>query len=258
MDFIVNVFNIVLYRPLFNLLILLYQYLPGHDFGVAVVFLTILIKFLLYPLGNSAIRSQKALTGIQPKVKEIQEKYKDNKEEQARLIMELYKKEKINPFSGFLPLLIQFPILIALYRVFWKGLQPQQFSSLLYGFVPHIDSINASFLGIIDLSHSWFLEVDGIRHYLWPNIILIILVGIAQFFQTKMNAPKIKTNKKQSFDFSSQMQKQMQYFFPFFTILILLKLPLAIGLYWLATTLFTIIQQYFIFKPRRESKLPTG
>lgn len=248
MDFIVNVFNIVLYRPLFNLLILLYQYLPGRDFGVAVVFLTILIKFLLYPLGNSAIKSQKALTGIQPKVKEIQEKYKDNKEEQARLIMELYKKEKINPFSGFLPLLIQFPILIALYRVFWKGLQPQQFSSLLYGFVPHVDSINASFLGIIDLSHSWVLEVDGVRHYLWPNIILIILVGITQFFQTRMNAPRIKTNKKQSFDFSSQMQKQMQYFFPFFTILILLKLPLAIGLYWLTTTLFTIIQQYCIFR----------
>ena len=214
-----NAFNIILYRPLLNILILLYKYLPGHDFGVAVIILTILIKLLLYPLGNKAIKSQKALLTLQPKIKEIQEKYKDNKEEQAKALMALYKKEKISPFSGFLPLLIQLPVLIALYRVFWHGLQPEA------------GIINPTFFGIINLSQ--------------PNIIMALLAGIFQFIQTKMSIPKQK-NRKQDSGLADQMQKQMQYFMPAFMVIILLRLPSAIGLYWITTTLFTIIQQYFI------------
>ena len=122
MDLLISIFNTFLYRPLFNVLILFYQYVPGHDFGLAVIILTILIKLIFYPLGIKAIKSQKELSGLQPKIKEIQEKYKDNKEQQTKEVMALYKKERINPFSGCLPLLIQLPVLLALYRVFWRGL----------------------------------------------------------------------------------------------------------------------------------------
>jgi len=231
------IFNTILYQPLFNGLVLLYNYLPGNDFGVAVIVLTILIKTLLYPLGAKAIKSQKALSGLQPKIKEIQEKYKDDKEKQAKEIMALYKKEKINPFSGLLPLLIQLPILIALFlvfRTFEGGLADSEFEKL-YTFVsPPI--IDTKFLGIIDL--------------IKPSMFLAFLAGVFQFFQTKMISPKTRTNKKQAPNFSDQMQKQMQYFFPVFTILILLRLPAAIGLYWIATALFTIIQQYVILKKK--------
>ena len=110
MSFLINIFNTILYRPLFNFLVLLYKHIPGHDFGLAIIILTVSIILLLYPLGTRAIKSQKDLSEIQPQVKEIQEKYKDNKEEQMREIMGLYKKAKVSPFSGFLLLLIQLPI----------------------------------------------------------------------------------------------------------------------------------------------------
>lgn len=232
-----TIFKTILYQPLFNFLILLYQYLPGHDFGAAVIVLTVSIKILLYPLGAQTIKSQKALSGIQPKIKEIQEKYKDNKERQTKEILELYKKEKINPFSGFLPLLIQVPILIALFwvlRMFTDGLSPTELENL-YPFVSY-PTLNTKFLGMIDLVK--------------PSIYIALLAGILQFFQTKMVSLKSGTNKKQTSNFSDQMQKQMQYFFPVFTVLILLRLPSAIGLYWLTTTLFTIVQQYVILRKK--------
>jgi len=233
MDFLITAFNTILYRPLFNALVLLYEYLPGKDFGAAIIVLTALIRILLFPFGRKALKSQKALSELQPKVKEIQEKFKDDKEKQTKEIMELYKREKINPFSGCLPLLIQFPILIALYRVFWRGLQKEQLV-FLYGFVSAPEIINSMFFGLIDLSQ--------------PNIVLAILAGVFQFIQTKMLTPKTKKNSAGGAGFSDAMQKQMQYLFPILTVIILLRLPSALGLYWLATTLFTIAQQYFLFK----------
>ncbi|GAI32145.1 unnamed protein product [marine sediment metagenome] len=151
--------------------------------------------------------------------------------------MGLYKREKINPFSGCLPLLIQLPVLLALYRVFWHGLQPEQMS-LLYNFVPLPGAIDPTFFGIVNLAQ--------------PNIIMAILAGILQFIQTKMLTPKQKADKKQDSNFANQMQKQMQYFMPVFMVLILFRLPSAIGLYWLTTTLFTIVQQYVILRKKND------
>ncbi len=233
MDLFINAFNVILYQPLFNALILLYSYLPGHDFGVAVIVLTILIKFILYPLGSKGIKSQKALQELQPKIKAIQEKYKGDKEQQTRAVMEFYKQEKINPLSGCLPLLVQLPILIALFRVFWQGFGEERLG-FLYGFVPYPGQIDTTFLGIVNLAEA--------------SIVLAVVTGIAQFFQTKMVTPRQKKKSGGPPDFSSMMQKQMLYFFPIFTVFILWRLPSAIGLYWLVTTLFTIGQQYLTLK----------
>lgn len=238
MNLFISAFNTILYQPLFNVLVLLYQYLPGRDFGMAVIVLTILIKVLFYPLGNKAIRSQKVLQDAQPKIQEIQKRYKDDKEKQMKETIEFYKKEKINPFSGCLPLLIQLPILIALYQVFWKGLQPEQMN-YLYSFVANPGLIDPHFLGIINLQK--------------PNVVLAFLAGISQFVQSKMTLPKTPHQKfgggqAQKTGLQGLFQKQMLYFFPFFTVLILWNLPSAIGLYWLVTTIFSIIQQHFAFK----------
>ena len=233
----ISFFNIVLYQPLFNALVFLYQYLPGNDFGVAVIVLTILIRLVLYPLGTKGIRAQKALSVLQPKMKEIQTKFKHDREKQSRAMMDLYKKEKINPLSGCLPLLIQLPIIIALYRVFWKGLQPEQLA-YLYSFVPSPGVIDSTFLGMIDLAV--------------PCIALAFLAGILQFFQAKTMTPHLSASTPKGEgsmgQFSNMMQKQMLYFFPVFTVLILWRLPSAIGLYWIVFTLFAIIQQHFTLK----------
>ena len=243
MELFINAFNTILYHPLFNSLVLLYQYLPGRDFGVAVIVLTVIIRIILYPLMLQSIKAQKVMSELQPKIQEIQRKFKDDKEKQTKEMMAFYQKEKINPFGGCLPLLIQLPILIALYQVFWKGLQSEQMV-YLYSFVPNPGTINPTFLGLINLAE--------------PSLGLAVLAGISQFFQTKMltplqsklgagQAPKTKTP-----DFSQMMQKQMLYFFPIFTVFILWKLPAAIGIYWLVTALFSIFQQYLVLKPSKQ------
>lgn len=246
MDFLINFFNIFLYRPLFNLLVLLYQYLPGHDFGVAVIVLTVLVRIIFYPLNLKAIKSQKLLQEIQPKIQEIQRKYKGDKERLTKATIELYQKGKVNPLSGCLPILIQFPILIALFWVFQKGFQGGEID-YLYSFVPRPESINPSFLGLADLAQSASVAINGAAQLLWPNIVLVVLAGIFQFVQVKMITPKTQA-KKDKADFSTVMQKQMLYIFPVFTIFILWRLPSAIALYWLVTSLFSIFQQYLIFK----------
>ena len=246
MDVLISAFNTILYQPLFNALVFLYEYLPGHDFGVAVIVLTVVIRLILYPLMIKSIRSQKILSELQPKIQEIQQKYKNDKEKQTKEMMALYQKEKINPFGGCLPLLVQLPILIALYRVFWKGLQPGAMS-LLYSFVPNPGAIDPTFLGIINLGQG--------------NVALAIVAGITQFIQSKMLMPKNKKKEQgqgQKSQFSEMMQKQMLYFFPIFTVLILLRLPSAIAVYWIVTALFSIGQQYLVFNSSSVKKGEEG
>jgi len=239
-EFLAAAFNVVLYKPLFNSLVLLYNFIPGHDFGIAIIILTLIIKIILYPLSLKSVESQRIMQKFQPKIQEIQKKYKDDKEKQAKEMMVLYKTEKINPFSGLLLAFIQLPILIALYSVFWNGLKPEQLVNL-YGFVSNPGQINAVFLGLIDLSKS--------------NIILAILAGITQFFQTKMLLPKKDNNPSSANDFSRMMQGQMTYFMPVMTVIILLGLPSALGLYWTASAIFSIIQQYLIIKKDKQEDL---
>ncbi|MCX6723928.1 MAG: YidC/Oxa1 family membrane protein insertase [Candidatus Staskawiczbacteria bacterium] len=233
-------FYIILYQPLFNLLVLLYNYIPGRDFGLAIIFLTLIIKTILFPTSVKAVNSQRNLQKLQPLMKEIQDKYKNDKEKQAKETLELYKREKINPFSGLFLALIQLPILIALYQVFWEGLNPKKLSTL-YGFVLNPGQINPFFFHIVDLSK--------------PNLVFAILAGLLQYFQTKMLLPgknQKDDNKGKGADFSQIMQKQTLYFFPVFTVIILLNLPSALGLYWIISGLFSIIQQYIIFKKNEQ------
>lgn len=231
-ELIANAFNIILYKPLFNALVLLYDY-AGHDFGMSIILLTLLIRIILYPIASKTVKSQKALQQLQPKAEELQKRYKDDKEKQAKAILDLYKTEKINPFGGLFLGLVQLPVLIALYRVFWQGLNQSELANL-YSFVASPGHIDSFFLGLMDLSR--------------PNFIAAITAGILQFWQTKMLLPKISADKRKASDFSRAMQSQMTYFMPVFTIIILLGLPSALGLYWIVSSFFSIIQQYFLLK----------
>jgi YidC/Oxa1 family membrane protein insertase len=232
MEILITIFNEALYYPLLNVLFLLYHYLPGQDLGIAVILLTVLIKFIFYPLGTQTFKSQKAMSEIQPRIKEIQEKYKGNREGQSKAMMELYKEKKINPLSGCLPLLLQLPILIALYQVFLKGIHSEAMVNL-YGFVPHPGQIDPTFLGLVNLSQ--------------PNFLLAILAVVSQYLQLRMT-PQSKKTKKGAPGLSRMMTGQMNYLLPAFAIFICLRLPSAVALYWVAMTIFTIVQQYFVLK----------
>ncbi|MCP6718377.1 MAG: YidC/Oxa1 family membrane protein insertase [Patescibacteria group bacterium] len=240
MNILLEVFNKVLYQPLFNALVLIYNYFPGNDFGIAVIVLTVLIRIALHPLMSQSLKSQRVMSELQPKIKEVQKKFKDDKQKQTEELLKIYQEAKINPISGFLPLLIQLPLLIALYQVFWKGLEPGAMSSL-YAFVPNAGIINPSFLGLVNLSQA--------------SMLLAILAGTLQFFQAKSMNPKMKkAGDNKANQIANIMQKQMMYFLPFFTVMILLRLPAAIALYWIATSSFSIMQQYFVNKNYVESQ----
>ena len=228
------------------MLVFLYNIVPGNDIGIAIIILTALIRLALFPLNQQSIKSQKALQDLQPKIDELKKRYADNKQELGKAMMDLYKEQKVNPFSSCLPLLIQFPFLIAVFYVFRDGLTGGSLD-IVYNFIQRPDSINAMSLGIIDLAK--------------PNPILAVLAGLAQFWQAKMmmakRVPKQARNNPvaKDEDMMAIMNKQMVYFMPAITVFIGLTFPGGLTLYWLVTTLLTGLQQVYIFK---KSKIKEG
>lgn len=238
-----QLFYIVLYQPILNFLVLIYNFTPGHDIGLAIIFMTIIIKLILYPFSLKSIQSQKALQDIQPKIEELKVKYKNQKEKLAQEMMLLYKNEKVSPFSSCLPLLIQLPFLIAVYQVFAKGLSNGSLGAL-YPFITNPGSLNPMTLGFFDLSK--------------PQIILALLAGLAQFWQVKMlstKKPAIKSAGSQDESMMAIMNKQMMFMMPIMTVFIGASLPGGLTLYWFITTLLTALMQLVAFKNKTELKI---
>lgn len=238
-----QLYHVILYQPIFNLLILFYNFIPLKDIGWAIILITILIKLILYPFSVKSIKAQKALQDLQPKLEEIKLKHKGNTQEMTKATMEMYKKENISPFSSCLPLLIQLPFFIAVYSVFRKGLTNGQNFDILYSFVKNPGVINTWFLGIVDLSK--------------PNLILALVAGLAQFWVSKMlitkKQPAVVTAKDE--DLTAKMNKQMLYFMPLMTVFIGFSLPGGLTLYWFFSTILTGVQQLYLFKKKNDVEI---
>jgi len=234
-----NIFQTIFYQPVLNLLVFLYDIVPGNDLGVAIVLLTIIIKLILLPLSRQSIKSQKSLQDLQPKIDEIKKKYAAKKEEMGRAMMALYKENKVNPFSSCLPLIIQMPFLFAVFRVFRDGFTNGSLD-LVYSFISRPETINTVSLGFIDLSAR--------------NIPIAVLAGLAQYWQAKMMMTKkatVHTEGSKDEDMMAMMNKQMIYFMPALTIFIGMSFPGGLALYWLVTTVLTGVQQLYIFKQKQ-------
>lgn len=231
----------VIYRPILNLLVFLYNIMPGHDFGLVIILVTILIRLVLAPSFHKSLSGQKAMNDLQPKLNELREKHKDNQQEQARAMMQLYKDHKVNPFSSCLPLVIQLPIMIALYQVFIKALKGNLEG--LYTFVHNPGSLNAVSFGFFDLSKVAYYQ----GHIYVPALVLALLAGAAQFWQSKMMLPKVPSQDATA----KAMQMQTTYMLPLFSAFIGLKLPAGLPLYWVVTTLFAVAQQYYINRKKQ-------
>jgi YidC/Oxa1 family membrane protein insertase len=250
-----SIFTTLIIQPILNLLVWLYNTVPGNDLGIAIILLTILVKTVLYPFTMAQIKQQRALQTIQPKVDEIRNRLKDDKEAQAKELMELYKRDKVNPAASCLPLLIQLPIFIGLYRALNDGLSSQGLN-LLYPFVANPGTLSTMLFGIVDLSK--------------PNIVLAVLAGAVQFWQswqimrkpspaTPPPADVVKTEGAKDESMASAMNKQMMYIMPVVTIFIGISLPGGLTLYWLTMSLLTVAQQALFLKkptpPKVEAQL---
>jgi YidC/Oxa1 family membrane protein insertase len=228
-------FHSFIYQPLYNILIGLYNIIPGRDFGVVIIVFTVLLRVILMPVYKKQIESQKKLQELQPKIKEIQQKYKNDKEKQTREVMNFYKENKTNPFSGCLPLVVQLVFLIAIYRVL-INISTAGFmvsAEELYSFVSNPVTIRNTFLGIVDLTK--------------PSLIFAVLASAAQFYQAKMlvnNQPSSTKGSNGKVDFAQMMNKQMLYLGPLLTLFIGVKFAAGLALYWLVSTIFMIVQQW--------------
>jgi YidC/Oxa1 family membrane protein insertase len=231
----VQLFQTILYQPIFNLFVGLYDLIP--DVGVSILIVTLLIKLVLYPLTAKSIKAQRSLQELQPKIKEMKEKYKDDQQQLAQATMKLYSEHKVNPFGSCLPILVQIPVFLALFWVLRDGLVDTDFT-LLYSFVPEPETLNAISLGIIDLSK--------------PSIFMALLAGAAQFMQArtlvqKRPTPPVPKGAKDE-DMMAMMNKQVMYIMPILTTVISMGLPSGVALYWFLSTGFTAVQQKVLAK----------
>ena len=235
-----QLYNTLLYQPMLNLLVFFYNLIP--DIGVGIIILTIIIRLILLPLTAKMYKSQKAMQALQPQMKELQEKYKKNPQELSKAMMQLYQKEKVNPLSSCLPVLLQLPFLIALYQVLVAGLDATKTLPPLYSFISNPEHLSPYFLSVIDLSVK--------------SLPLAVLAGIAQYFQTKMMpmqaAPRGIPGSKDE-NMMAGMNRQMLYIMPVFTVFIGASMPAGLTFYWLITTLFSIAQQWYFLR----GKAPT-
>ena len=221
-----NIFNVVLYQPVFHILVFIYQKISFHDLGFAIVILTAAVRIILFPLFYKSAKHQAVMQKLQPKVKHIQESLKHDKEKQATELLSLYKEHKINPFGSVLLLFVQLPIIIALYQVLLKEISSGLFDNFI-------------FLGLIDLRQK--------------SLILTLIATLLQYIQGRLSLPK--TQEAKGANPMADMGKMMLYMGPIITLVILQSLPAALGVYWITSTIFTIGRQIIINKKMKEKEL---
>lgn len=240
-----DIWNFILYVPILNVLVLFYHYL-GSNMGVAIIALTIVFKVVLYPLTVPSLETAKKQKELQPEIDKLKKKYKD-KNVFAQKQMELFKEHGINPMSGCLPQLLQLAVVIALYRVFINILQSGTAiasinNDIYFNFLKFSDTdiLNNSFL-YLNLAH--------------PDqfFILPLLAAASQFLlskymmgETKDLEKPVKATPDKSDDVMYNMQKQMTYMMPIMTLLIGFKLPSGLVLYWLISTVLSIVQYMYL------------
>jgi len=237
-----GIFSTVFYQPLYNALVFLISVVPGGNVGVSIILLTVTVRGILLPLSHHSVVSQAKMRALAPHLEKVKEKHKDDKQEQARKVMELYKEYGVNPFSGCLLVVLQLPIIFALYYVFFKGL-PHLNADHLYSFI-HLPAVAPSmmFLGIILSSKS---------------IILAGIAALTQFYQIKLSIPPVAPlaeGTKPTFkdDFAKSFNVQMRFMLPLIVFGVSYSISAAIALYWTTSNLFSIGHELFVKRKAEE------
>jgi YidC/Oxa1 family membrane protein insertase len=225
-------FNTFVYTPLYNGLVFFVDVIPGHDIGLAVIALTILVRVVLFPLAQRAIRTQRAMRAAAPDIEALKKKHADNREEQARAIFALYRERGIRPFASFGLLLLQLPILLGLYWVFAWGGFPTVEASRLYSFIEVPEKVSMLFLGLVDM---------GGR-----SLPLAVLAAVTQFFYTRLSmGPRQAAPSDGTFggDMAKSFDLQARYALPLMVGAIGFTVVSAATLYWVASNTFMIAQE---------------
>jgi len=268
-----NIFDILIVQPIFNLLIGLYSLIPGGDFGISLVLFTILVRFALYPLVKKQLHQTQAMKKLQPQLAKIKKETKGNKQLESMRMLELYKEHGVNPFRSIGILLIQLPIFIALYIViqvftshrdeiakwtydFMEGLAP------IKQLIEDPNSFNHMFLGFVDLTKSAFAD-GGV------NIALILIALIAaatQYFMSKQTMPHNESKKRlrdvmseasqgkqaDQSEMNAIVMGKMMKVLPIFMFFVMVSVPGALALYYAMSNLVAVAQQTYLLRKDEE------
>ncbi len=247
--------TMLFYQPLFNFLILLIQIVPGKDLGLAIILLTILIRTILLIPSQNALKSQRKLQEIQPKLARVKEQHKENQEMLAMETMKIWKEHKVNPLGSCLPMLIQFPVLIALYYVIRNGLNPDNVYLLypqLKDFV--FENIHTNFLNLMELTKINLFVLPLIVGGLQFLQMKLALIRTSNVKKTQKNDEKKKVKDKPAADEMEIANKMMIYVMPVMIALFTASTPSGVGLYWAVSTTYGICQQLVVNRQSERSK----
>ncbi|HKR82341.1 MAG TPA: YidC/Oxa1 family membrane protein insertase [Candidatus Saccharimonadales bacterium] len=266
-------FTTLIVQPIFNLLVLIYALLPGHNFGLALVIFTVIVRLLLWPLVKKQLHQAKAMRKLQPELKRIKKAAAGDRQKESAMMMALYKERGINPFGSIGVLLLQIPILIGLYAGLRRVIDdPHQLVSFSYPALQHLSWMkelagnihlyDSSLLGVVDLKRA-ALGNNGIY---WPAMLIVVGSAITQYFQAKQLMPNdkearsLKTILKDAgggkqadqAEVNAAVGRSTRFIFPAMIFLFTLNLPAALGLYWFVGGLVAYIQQAIVLREDEE------
>ncbi len=269
-----SIFQVIIVKPIFNLLVAIYAVLPGHNFGLALILFTIVIRLLMWPLVKKQLHQAKAMRQLQPEIKKIKAASKGNRQEESRMLMELYKERDISPFGSIGTLVIQFIVLIGLY----SGLRdvvshPSVIISGSYSWLTsiswmkqlagNIHLFDATLLHSVDLTKSALKPGGGIY---WPAMVIVVASAITQYYSSKQIMPTSKDSrslktilkdagkgsKADQSEVSAAVGKTTRYFIPVMIFFFTVGLPSALSLYWFVGGLIAFLQQGYILRKGEE------
>lgn len=268
-----NIFDILIVQPIFNLLIGLYSIIPGGDFGVSLIIFTVLVRFALYPLVKKQLHQTKMMRKLQPELKKIKARAKGNKQMESMQMLELYKKHGVSPFRSIGILLIQLPIFIALYSVIRIFTQHRdEIAKFTYDFmenigpiktlIEHPDQFNEKLFGFVDLTKSAF-TTGHIDIFL---IILAVLAAGTQYYMSKQTMPQSESKKRlrdvmaeaaegkqaDQSEMNAIMMNKMVKVLPLIMFFVMITVPGALALYYAVSNMVAVAQQAYLLKQDEE------
>jgi len=257
-------FTTLIVQPIFNLLVLIYAVLPGHNFGLAIILFTIVIRILLWPLVKKQLHSAKIMRELQPEVKRIKQMTKGDRQKEMQLTLELYKEREFNPYGSFPTLILQFVVLIGLYNGLIKVVHNHDaIVNFAYPALQHlgwmqqlshnIHLFDNTLFGVVDLTRS----AVGKGSIYWPAMVLVVGSAIMQYYQSKQLMPTDKNARslrqiltsagegKQAdqSEVNAAVGRSTRWLLPLFIFIVTINLPAALGLYWLVGGIVAFIQQ---------------
>ncbi len=262
-------FTTLIVQPIFNLLVLVYSLLPGHNFGLSIIIFTIIVRLLMWPLVKKQLHQVKVMRQIQPELKRIKKAANGNRQQESAMMMELYKERGINPFGSIGVLILQIPILLGLYSGLQRVLKdPHQLISFAYPTLQHFPWMEQLAKNIHQFDHTLFHVVDltraalGPKGVYWPAMVIVLGSAVVQFYQSKQLTPTTKDSRKlrdilkdagsgksaDQGEVNAAVARSTRYLLPAMILLFTVNIPSALGLYWLTSGIVALIQQSILLR----------